>query len=396
MDEALTTAALRDVLRAGQRVWFADGTGSPLELGRALSTVGREIGGLDLVLGWCHTRDIRACVDLSAFASVTSIMGGYGLRGAIEEGTVAYVPARLSTLPALMSGPLAPDAVVVAVAPGPEGYRLTTEVTWVPAAIDRGATVIGVVRESAPGCSAEPPLPPSAVVAVGSSRAQSVEHSAPELSPEVRKVGENVAALIPEGARVQHAPGQLGDAVLGALRAPVRIDSGMVTDAVVDLEARGLLIGQPLATYAVGTRRLYSWLAARPCLRRLEHTHDPSRLACSDTPLFAVNTAIEIDAVGQVNVERTRTAPVGGVGGQPDFAAAAAACSGGLSIVALTSHGPAGSSLVEHLSAPTTTPRHDVDVVVTEHGVADLRGLSDAGRRQALARLWGVQPRTAA
>jgi acyl-CoA hydrolase len=170
----------------------------------------------------------------------------------------------------------------------------------------------------------------------------------------------------------------------------------MVTDAVIELEARGLLIGSPLGTYAVGSRRLYSWLGARPSLRRLEHTHDPSRLASADTPFFAINTAIEIDAVGQVNVERTHSSPVGGVGGQPDFAAAAAACSGGLSVVALVSHGPAGSSLVERLSAPTTTPRHDVDVVVTERGVADLRGLSDTGRRRALTRLWGEQPRAAA
>jgi acyl-CoA hydrolase len=159
--------------------------------------------------------------------------------------------------------------------------------------------------------------------------------------------------------------------VLRALEVPVHVDSGIVGDAVLDLEARGLLAGEPLATYLAGTPAVYAWADGRPVVARVEHTHDPSRLA--DRPLLAVNTALEIDHTGQVNVEGFAGDVIAGVGGHPDFAGAAVRGLQGVSVVAL----------------PTSTTRSDVDVVVTELGAADLRGLSDRERTGALRAVWG-------
>jgi acyl-CoA hydrolase len=167
----------------------------------------------------------------------------------------------------------------------------------------------------------------------------------------------------------------------------VRIDSGLVGDAVLDLEARGLVLGTPRGAYLAGTQPLYDWADGRPILEPVEVTHDVSRLAAHDC-FVAVNTALELDPVGQVNVERVGRQPVGGIGGHADFALAASRSRHGLSVIALPSTHRAGPTLIEQLSAPVTTPRADVDVVITEHGVADLRGLDDGERERVLRDLW--------
>jgi len=124
-------------------------------------------------------------------------------------------------------------------------------------------------------------------------------------------------------------------------------------------------------------------------LHPIEYTHDLGRLSAD--PLFAVNTAVEIDLDGQVNVEGTAASALGGMGGHPDYAAAAARSVGGLSIVAVPTTHHGRSTLVTRLSRPVSTPAHDVDIVVTERGVADLRGLSRPERYKALTRLWEGQ-----
>ncbi len=98
-----------------------------------------------------------------------------------------------------------------------------------------------------------------------------------------------------------------------------------------------------------------------------------------------------MDLDAQVNVEGTAASTLGGIGGHPDFAAGAAR-SDGLSVIAVPTRHARRYTLVDRLSRPTSTPAHDVDVVVTEQGAADLRGLDRAERRNALLRLWGRQP----
>src|SRR5690606_17731560 len=107
-----------------------------------------------------------------------------------------------------------------------------------------------------------------------------------------------------------------------------------LTPAVMELERRGLLLGTPMSPYVVGTPELYAWAEGRPLLHPIEVTHDPVRLA-ADPPLVAVNTALQIDRDGQVNVESVRGANVAGIGGQPDYAFAAARAIGGLGVLAI-------------------------------------------------------------
>ena len=127
-------------------------------------------------------------------------------------------------------------------------------------------------------------------------------------------------------------------------------------------------------------------LAAEGKLRLLplEETHDLTMLSGFER-LVGCNTALQVGLDGSVNVERVGGRWVAGIGGHADFCAAAARSVGGLSIIALRSTTRSGASTIVPRVEVTSTPRCDVEVVVTEHGIADLRGVNDAQRARRLA-----------
>jgi acetyl-CoA hydrolase/transferase-like protein len=377
---------LGDMIKPGMRVAVADGVGSPRALFGELNRIAETHGDLRLLLGWMPHPEPG--LDASRFADARTVMSGWGLREPVTAGDVTPVVTRLTSVPALLHGPLRPDVLLVGLVRTGDGLRLSTEVSWMRGLIESGIPVAAVLNRAAPCADAGPPLPEDEITVLGESVADPPrEVSFTEPGPTHLAICEHVARLVPEGARLQVGPGQLGAALLRALRVPVRLESGLLPEQVVELEERGLLLGEPMATYLVGGRRLYEWADRRPVLRPLEVTHDLGRLSNGE-PFIGFNTAIELDLAGQVNVEGTASAIVGGIGGHPDYAAAAARSVGGLSIVAVPSAHRGRPTLVRTLSRPVTTPAHDVDVVVTERGAADLRGLDRAERADALLGLW--------
>jgi acyl-CoA hydrolase len=315
-------------------------------------------------------------------------MGGYGLRRLIDEGKVAYIPARLGAMAALLNGPLRPDVLVASMRPVDDGWCFTSEVAWQRAAVDAGAVVAVVERPASPLADAGPPIPSDRVVVVGHSPAPPAEMDWAIPGDVDHAIAQRVVAVLPEGARLQVAPGAIGHAILDSLTTAVRLETGILTDAVVDLDERGLLAANPIAPYLAGTARLYQWSDGRGVVHRLEHTHDPVRLS-TGAPFVAVQTALQVDLDGQVNVESVGGSALAGIGGQPDYAYAATRSIGGLSVLAVPTARRGHPTLVERLAAPVSTPSHDIDLVVTELGAADLRGLDRSSRRRAIAELWG-------
>lgn len=381
--DAVRDAVLRHV-PAGGRVALGDGAGAPVDLLSGIVSAAEELGDLEVVCGWCLGEAWKV-LDHPALR-ITTFMGGYGMRGLLRRGRARYLPLRLGSLPAAFHGPLRSDLAVVPGRLVAGGWVPGTEICWTSAAIEAGSGVV---------------LVDDAVLPIGSGAVRAmdrvvavVEHAyRPAQVPETvvddvsAALGERVAALVPEGSPLQYGPGAVGRAVLAALRRPVRMWSGVITDAVVDLDERGLLTGDTLATYAVGTDRLYGWMDGRAVLVPVERSHDVTALARAG--IWAINTALEIDLTGQVNVERIGDDVIAGVGGHADFALAGARSVRGASVIALPSRRGGRPTLVERLDVPTSTPRSDVDLVVTEHGVADLRGLDDRSRADALRALWG-------
>ncbi|MFP5070102.1 acetyl-CoA hydrolase/transferase C-terminal domain-containing protein [Pseudonocardia nantongensis] len=382
--------ALADLVRPGARVAVSDACGLPYVLAGPLSRVAARAGGVRLVLGWVPGP--APSLDPAAFADIRTVVGGPGLRALIESGAAHRVPARLSATPALLAGPLRPDLLLATVVEHPDGYRFGAEASWMRGLAAAGVPVAAVVSRSAPHAEAGPPLPDVTVLGTVDGPA-GTPHTieTPPPTPTDEAIAAGVATLVPAGARVQFGPGRLAGALMAALDVPVQIDSGLLGDPVVDLDERGLLRGTPSSLALYGSPRLHAWAEGRGVVRPVEHTHDVSRLASDAGPLIALNVALEIDRDGQVNVEGVAGSAAGMIGGHPDFAAAAT-IGPGLSVIALPATHRRRPTLVDALGGPVTTPSHDVEVVVTERGCADLRGLARSERRRALDALWSGSP----
>lgn len=378
--------ALAELVAPGSRIAVSDACGLPYVLAGPLNRVAARAGGVRLVLGWVPGP--APAVDPGAFADIRTVVGGPGLRALMESGAARRVPARLSATPALLAGPLRPDLLLATVVADPDGYRFGAESSWMRGLAASGVPVAAVVSTSAPHAEAGPPLPDVTVLGVVDGPA-GAPHAigTPPPTPADEAIAAAVAALVPAGARIQFGPGRLAAALVAALDVPVQVDSGLLADPVVDLDERGLLRGTPSSTALYGSPRLHRWAHGRGVVRPVEHTHDISRLARDPGPLVALNVALEIDRDGQVNVEGVAGSAAGMIGGHPDYAAAAAS-GPGLSVIALPATHRGRPTLVEALGGPVTTPSHDVQVVVTERGAADLRGLGRSERRRALDALW--------
>ncbi|WP_428339112.1 acetyl-CoA hydrolase/transferase C-terminal domain-containing protein [Mycobacterium sp.] len=373
------TVALGDGLGALRAL--SDGT----DAAAVLSAVAGEVGSIRLVLGW-HAAPI-AGLQPDAFGEVVALMPNGGMRAVLRTATARFVPTRLSGIGALLAGTLRPDVLITRLVESEGRLHFGSEVSWQRALIDSGVGVLAVVDTVAASASAEPPVNSEQLHIAGYCDDGPVSLPDRPPLPEHDEVADRVLGFIPEGARIQTGVGQLGAAVLRRAKVPLRLETGLLTDSVVDLDARGLLIGEPSATYLSGSEELYAWSAGRPILRGIDYTHDLTRLA-RDEPFFAVNTAIEVDAYGQVNVEGVGDKVFGGIGGHPDYCAAAAMSPGGASIIAMQSRVDGRCPLVERLSRPASTPAYDVDVIVTESGHADLRGASWSQRRRLITQLF--------
>jgi acyl-CoA hydrolase len=354
-------------------------------VGATLSAVAREVGSLRLLLGWLPAP--LEGLDATAFGEVAALMPGWGVRDVLRTPTARFVPTRLSAIGALLTGPLRPDLLITRLVERDGNLHFATEVSWQRELVAAGVPVLAIVDAVAPMASALPALDPGQVRVIGHS-ADGPIRLPPKAPQEIHHaLAESVLRFVPAGARLQYGPGQLGTALLNDLTVPVHLDTGLLTDAAVDLEQRGLMTTTPSATYLMGSDVLYDWADGKAILRGIEYTHDLTRLS-RGAPLIAVNTAIEIDYYGQVNVEGVGDKVVGGIGGHPDYCAAGAMSRGGLSIIAVPSETNGRSPFVEHLSRPASTPAHDVDVIVTESGHADLRGADWSQRRRLITELF--------
>jgi Acetyl-CoA hydrolase/transferase C-terminal domain len=362
------------------RLVLADGPDGPLPDPAEIAAIA-GLAEPEVVVGWVVRQP--GWLETNSLP-VTTVLVGPGTRAAVASGRVRAEAVRLSAVPGLLRGRMRPTVAVVGAFADGAGWRLAGSPGWAAAAALHADEVI---VERWPG-----PPPPRAPVLEATVTGVIDRREPPDPPPDHqpnradRLVGEMVAELVPESATVQWGPGVIGASVVAALKAPVRVWSGLVTDELADLADRGLLLDTAVAAYTWGGARLSALVGdGRLVLHPVAHTHDLT--AISAIPRFvAINTALQVGLDGSANVEMVGGRIVAGPGGHPDFAAGASRSPGGLSIVALPSTSGSRSTIVARPDV-VTTPRFDVDVVVTEHGVADLRGCDQGQRAHRLAQI---------
>lgn len=376
------TVDLTRLVRPGDTVTWTQGAGEPTGLIADLMEQRHAIGPFRVFLAGSYAGSVRP--EHADVVSITGL-GAVGTNRALcDAGVMDVIPIHLSEVPRLIRhGPLRADVVLTQLAGG-ERYSFGTTNGFVADAIPGARVVVAEINDRAPWTHSRFSTVERVDVAVPISRALVELPARAPAAPE-QAIGAHIAACVDDGATVQLGIGGVPAAVAHALRdrRHLRVHSGVIGDAVVDLLEAGVVEPPIVAGALLGTRRLYAFAHdnADVLIEPVTHTHDHAVLR-QRSGLVAINSAIEVDLTGQVGAEIAGNRYVGTIGGHADFVRGALAAAGGRSFIGLPSRTPKGiPRIVGRLRSGTvTTSRADADVVVTEHGVAELRGQPIAER----------------
>jgi acyl-CoA hydrolase len=383
---------LTRVIRPGDRLMWGQSVAEPRTLiARVIEQRGR-LGGIRVFLGIGAGGQLGpAHADSIGFLSYC----GSGTNRRLEKtGVLDILPVHYSQLPQLIrGGGLRIDVLMLQVSPpdaqGCHSLGLARE--YLVPAVSTARAIIGEVHQDVPWTFGEPYLTAGDFAMLVESESDLPDLPAAEIGPIEEAIGRNVASLVADGATLQTGIGAIPDAALtqltghrdlglhsgsignGALRL---IEGGVITNARKSVD-RGISVGGILMGGAA--LRRFAHLNPALELRGTEYTHGRDGLGRIDG-LVAINSAVEVDLTGQVNSEVAGGTYVGGVGGINDFLRAAGASPRGVPVVALPSMAGAVGRIVPRLGGPVTVARSDPCIIVTEHGIADLRGASLAQR----------------
>lgn len=218
-------------------------------------------------------------------------------------------------------------------------------------------------------------------------------------SPVLEAIARHVAALVRDGSTIQSGIGEAPGAMIAALKdhRGLSIYSGLVSAEYRDLADAGALYpsAEHITGIGWGDAGFYRWLGDGPInFRSVAETHNRAKLAALQN-FVSLGSALEVDLEGNVNLEWLGSRRVSSVGGAPDFMAGAAASSSGLSIIGLPSTTRTGASRIVPRVGNPSVPASLADVIVTEHGVAHLRGASADARARALVAIAAPEHRAA-
>ena len=383
-------------LKAGDGVWWGQAAAEPRPLVDALIVQNPRIGPIRTFTGLSWNDQLA--VTMPSRVSMVSYGGLGELRELSRSGRLEVVPCHYSALPRMFAERRLPcDVGLLQVSPPDDarqvlaGHRCRLRRRCAPAhagahcrdqpenASHGGQPTIPLDRFAAT-ITTDRPLPEDPTRAPGSTE---------------QHIAAQIAELIDDGDTVQLGVGSLGTAVLDALaeHEDLGFHTGMVTDGLFRLVDKGVATGSRkeidpgliVAGTALGSAELYNRVPGLPArFLPTSYTHSPQVLSQLRS-LVSVNFAVEVDLSGQVGAEVSRGVYVGAVGGQVDFARAAA-LTGKRSIIALRATSGGQSTIKAALDGGVvTTARSDVDAVVTEYGVAHLRGCSIGERARRMA-----------
>ncbi|MDY5880208.1 MAG: acetyl-CoA hydrolase/transferase C-terminal domain-containing protein [Oscillospiraceae bacterium] len=324
-----------------------------------------------------------------------------GARKAVNAGYADILPAYYRDVPRHIRVEYEYDAFCVSVSPmDSHGYfSLANNGSYAEAMMDKAKRIFVEVNDQQPRCLCGTQIHVSQVDAI-----VEFNHELPVLPPVVidetsRTIGNLIAEQIPDGACIQLGIGAIPDATGMALKAKhdLGIHTEMFTDSMVELIECGAVNnskkqihrGKSVTTFAYGSKRIYDYIDDNPAIEILpvDYVNDPA-VICKNDNMISINAALEVDFFGQVCAESVGTKHMSGSGGQIDYVRGACQSKGGKSFIAFTSTAKGGTiSKIKPILTPgaiCTTSKNDVDYIVTEYGIAHLRGRSLGERTKQL------------
>ena len=381
-------------LQAGQRIFVAGSSNEPTGLLEQMRDADLPEGlhFVQFPLAGYNQTDFTAWHP--SFEMTTVFMTSH-LKGA-DKGRLHFVPMQMRAVyDYLLSGI---DVALIQVARGHDAkLRLGPNVDFAEAALASARFVLAEVNEGFTAPAGCPAIEASRLDATVTTRRPLFELPRPTIDAAARKIGRHVAGLIADGDCLQTGIGAIPAAILGELgdKNDLGLHGGLIDDGGMHLVRDGIVNGSNkptdkglhIAGMALGSRELIDWVAETPSVqfKGANYTHEVAVIR-QLTQFVSINSAVEVDLLGQVNAEVAGGRQISGTGGSVDFMRAAKASPGGRSIVAMnaTARGGEVSRIVPKVDVVTAL-RTDVDIVVTEFGVAELQGRDLGERARALA-----------
>jgi len=401
-NKVVAAAEAMKVVESGDRVVFAHACGEPLELVDELVARAAELEHVEIDHMVAMGKGEYAQPALADSFFHKSLFVGASTRDAVREGRGDYIPVFFHEIPKLFcEGYLPPDVVLVHVSP-PDKHGFCSfgvSVDYTKPAAQVAKTVVAQVNPNMPRTHGDSFIHVSEIDLIVESEQPIIELPSPKIGPVEEAIGRNIAGLVDDGSCLQLGIGGIPDAVLLFLhqKNDLGIHSEMFSEGVVDLYNEGVVTNRNktinrdkmVATFLMGTRRLYDFVDDNPAVNMfpVNVVNDPYLIAQNDR-VVAINSAIQVDLMGQVVADTMGPTQFTGIGGQVDFVRGAARSRDGKAIIALPATAKKGtvSRIVAAIAPGTavTTMRADVDYVVTEHGIAHLRGKGLRERAETL------------
>jgi len=381
---------LQALVRPGDTFWWGQATAEPLTLTRTLVEHRHQLaqgGRLQVFVGLGLSETLQPehadAIDFIGYAA----SGPH--RNLAKAGVLDIIPTHYTQLPQqIAQGCIPADVVFVQVSP-PDAqgrYSMGQVREYIPAAMERARVLVGEVHPDVPWTHGGPYLQASDFDLLIDSDTALLDMARAAPGAAELAIAQYIAGLVEDGSCIQLGVGNLPEAVTAALRQhkDLGLHSGAIGDGIADLAEAGVITnarktidtGIGTAGVLMGGARLRQWAHhnAQLQVRNTNYTHSIEVLSAIDK-FVAINSGIEVDLTGQINAEVAGGVYMGAVGGAIDFFRGAASSKGGLPILALPSTAKANSRIVATISGPVSTPRADAGLIVTEYGVADLRGL---------------------
>ncbi len=394
MKKILNPDHWKQYVKPGDRVFIGSGAGCPTALIRSLLGKIDELNDLEFVhiltLGenpWIDPQYKNRFIINNLFLGATS-------RKAVNEGYADYTPCFLSEIPGLFKeGVLPLDVALVQVSPPDEhGYcSMGVSVDVVSSACESARRIVAQINSNMPRTLGQSFIHIDKLDAIFEFDELLPEHNPVELDQVTLRIGKYVSMLIEDESTLQMGIGKIPDAVLHYLKnhSDLGIHTEMFSDGILDLCERGNITNackgihknKTITSFCLGTKKLYDYVDNNPHIEfhPSEYVNSPTTIA-KNHKMVAINSAIEIDLTGQVVSDSLGYQFYSGIGGQVDFIRGASMCPEGKPIIAIssTAKNDTISKIVLSITSGSgvVTSRGDVHYVVTEYGIATLRGRS--------------------
>ena len=391
MSKYVTAEDAVKVVKSNDRVYVQAAAAAPSVLTNALTERASELRNVEI----CHLHTegpaLYANPELSESFHVNSFFIGKNVRHTLAARNGSYTPVFLSELPRLFRKKVLPlDVVFIHVSPpDSHGYcSLGVSVEATLAAIENAKIVIAQVNPQMPRTFGDGILHVSEINYLVDVNMPIYGHEMGIISSLEDKIGTYIASLIDDKSTLQMGIGSIPNAALAKLtnHKDLGLHTEMFSDGVIDLIQSGVINcnykgttrGRVLATFLIGSKRLYDFVNDNPFIEMKESSavNDTARIR-KNPKMVAINSAIEVDVTGQVCADSIGAKMYSGVGGQMDFIRGASLSEGGKAIIALPSITKSGESrIVPFLKqgAGVVSTRSHVQYIITENGIADLYG----------------------